>query len=178
MLRATLLTFMLSVTAADITAQANTKYTTLSIVFEESAPKDIFTIQNTGQCSTHPMLLRIDMSTSKSGLIFDPTDGGAGVQVFQPLEIRSGRNLIASVSEVRDGDNDVTFMLKSLKPDTVVSFTIDVDDTLPQSERGQTMISASEMQGATVEVKSDGKKALKSVFTDRSVARIKNIPCL
>ncbi len=173
-----LFTLIFAVAAFTNAGQANAAYTTLSVTFEESAPKDIFTIRNTGSCKTGALSLSIDLSSSKSGLIFDPTASGAGVEVFQPLEIQRGQNLVTSVSDVRDGDSKVTFALKSLKPEAVVSFTVDVDDTLRQSERGQTMISGSEMQGTSVLITHGSQTVLKSVFSAEATTFVKRVPCV
>ena len=162
---------------SDMSAHAGETQTTLSVVFEESAPKDIFTITNTGQCSVKALQLQIDLSSSESGLIFDPTGAGAGVNVFQPLEIESGRHLISSFSNVRDGDQKVTFVLKELKPGSALSFTTDVDDTLKQSERGQTMISGGEIQGASVNVQFDKGERRTATFSSKAMASIYSVPC-
>ena len=56
--------------------------------FVESAPKDRFVIENTGECEFENLVVEIDLSGSAGGLIFDTTATGAGVEVFQPFEVR------------------------------------------------------------------------------------------
>lgn len=126
----------------------------VSVVFREGAPKDRFTIENTGVCSLDGAVVTIDLSQSKAGLIFDVTGKGAGVEVFQPFELTAGSSYLAEVPTVRDGDNKVSLMLKSLPQSKSISFTIDVDDTVKQRE---ITVSSSEIQGAAVLLDSGGK---------------------
>ena len=146
------ITMVAAVLLSTAVAYSATKETALSVTFSESAPKDSFTITNVGDCSIDQLHLRIDLASSKGGLIFDPTSNGAGVQVFQPFEVVAGQSYITAVSEVSDGSQDVALRLKALIPGAKVSFTVDVDDTVPRarSELGQTRVSDAEISGAVI----------------------------
>lgn len=119
----------------------------ITVQFQESAPKDSFTITNSGSCPLGDVVLTLDLGASAAGLIFDVTGAGAGVSVFQPLEIVAGREYLASVPDVKDGDNVIRLPLQGLDAGATVAFTIDVDDT--KGTRA-TMISGSEITGAQV----------------------------
>lgn len=123
----------------------------VQVQFTEGAPKDRFTISNTGACALGPVDVTIDLSGSNAGLVFDVTGRGAGVEVFQPFELTSGSALLSSYSEVLDGDNSITLSLIDLPADQSLVFTIDVDDTLGAV---QTTVSRSEISGAGIRVKS------------------------
>jgi hypothetical protein len=115
--------------------------------FDESAPKDRFTITNTGNCALPLTSVTIDLTGSAAGLIFDVTGSGAGVNVFQPFELVAGEQYVTALPEVRDGDRAISLRLTGLGPNQRVAFTIDVDDTAGATE---SMISGSEINGATV----------------------------
>lgn len=117
--------------------------------FDEGAPKDRFTFVNEGKCALEDATIRLDLSGSKAGLIFDTTDKGAGVEVFQPLEFVSGVESLSALPSVGDGDTIIELKLTELNPNQPISFTIDVDDTMGGRE---TMVSDSEIQGATIQV--------------------------
>lgn len=119
----------------------------IAVRFQESAPKDSFTITNTGACPLGDVTLTLDLGASAAGLIFDVTAAGAGVSVFQPLEIIAGQEYLVSVPEVKDGDNVIRLPLQGLDAGASVAFTIDVDDTKGTTA---TMISGSEITGAQV----------------------------
>ncbi len=118
----------------------------LQVRFVEGAPKDRFTITNTG-CGLGPTAVTIDLSGSPYGLIFDVTGRGAGVEVFQPFELTAGSENLKTQPLVADGDNRLTLDLAGLPAGASVSFTIDVDDTRNSLE---TMVSNSEIVGASV----------------------------
>ena len=123
----------------------------ISVRFQESAPKDSFVITNAGTCPLGNITLTLDLGASAAGLIFDVTGAGAGVSVFQPLEIIAGREYLASVPEVKDGDSEISLPLQGLDAGATVAFTIDVDDTKGTTA---TMISGSEITGAQVVLES------------------------
>ncbi|MEM8540031.1 MAG: aggregation factor core [Pseudomonadota bacterium] len=135
----------------------------VSVVFREGAPKDRFTIENTGGCLLDGAIVTIDLSQSKAGLIFDVTEKGAGVEVFQPFELTSGASYLAEIPTVRDGDNKVSLVLGSLPQSKVISFTIDVDDTVNQRE---ITVSGSEIQGAAVLLNAGGKMSSSTFGTN------------
>ena len=81
-----------------------------------------------------------------SGLIFDITDGGPGVEAFQPFQIASGRDLLSETPKVRDGDKSITLQLDKFGQGQLVAFTIDVDDTGGNRE---ITVSNGEIRGTT-----------------------------
>jgi len=145
----------------------------LKIRFIEGAPKDRFTITNSGGCDLGPSVVTIHLSGSASGLIFDVTSEGMGVEVFQPFEMVSGRNLMAAMPTVRDGDSLIELQLLLLPPGDVVSFSIDVDDTAGSRE---ITVSGSEIVGAATAL-TIGKATLKGVFSADSTSLIKINNC-
>lgn len=132
--------------------------------FDEGAPKDRFTITNAGNCALPPSSVTIDLTASAAGLIFDVTGSGAGVSVFQPFQLVSGREYVSALPQVKDGDRVVSLKLKGLGTNQRVAFSIDVDDTAGANE---TIVSGAEIMGATVRV----GKALGTFGTD-NIARI------
>ncbi|WP_422064559.1 aggregation factor core [Shimia sp.] len=119
----------------------------LSVRFVEGAPKDRFEIKNEGDCVLRESVITLDMSTSQGALIFDVADGGAGVEVFQPFEVVTGKDALASVPAVMDGQNAVDLRISKLSSGDKISFTTDVDDTLGARE---ITVSGSEIADATV----------------------------
>ena len=101
----------------------------LEVRFIEGAPKDRFSISIDGACALHAASITIDLATAPAGLLFDVTDQGAGVHVFQPFELTAGRNLVLDLPLVKDGDKAVTLRVARLVSVQSIDFTIDVDDT-------------------------------------------------
>lgn len=148
--------------AADITAK-----------FSEGAPKDRFTLTNTGECVLPAMTVKLDLGTSPAGLIFDVTASGAGVEVFQPFELVSGAENLTELPAVVDGDSAIVLPLSGLGPNQSVSFTIDVDDTGGGRE---ITVNGSEIAGATV-IASFGANSVSGVFSDRATAIVHTAAC-
>ncbi|MBT8459636.1 MAG: aggregation factor core [Boseongicola sp.] len=144
---------------------ANTAHADLSVRFVEGAPKDSFRIENTGTCDIAASTLRLDLSASQGALIFDVTDTGAGVEVFQPFEMVDGSTALNSIPTVLDGQSAIDLDIKTLAPGAVISFTIDVDDTVGQRE---ITVSGSEIAGAMVSLE---RGRLLSTATFSSAAR-------
>ncbi|MEL7212227.1 MAG: aggregation factor core [Pseudomonadota bacterium] len=145
----------------------------LEIRFDEGAPKDRFTLSQTGDCTLGASEITIDLGGSAAGLIFDVTGTGAGVEVFQPFELTAGADQIASSPVVRDGDSAVVLSVTELAPDQSVAFTIDVDDTL--GARAIT-VSDAEIAGATVSVR-QGDRLLQATFDETASAQIAMPDC-
>lgn len=145
MIRLTLCTLLLSAT----TATAD-----LAVRFDEGAPKDRFTLTNTGDCALPAMVVTLNLGTAPAGLIFDVTGSGAGVEVFQPFEMVSGGDALAELPTVLDGDNAVKLKLNGLAAGANVAFTVDVDDTAGGRE---ITVSGSEIAGASVRMAMGGK---------------------
>ncbi|MEL7464385.1 MAG: aggregation factor core protein MAFp3, isoform C [Pseudomonadota bacterium] len=145
--------------------------------FIESAPRDIFEIKNTGTCATGPNAVEVDLSGSAGLLIFDTSSAGAGVNVSQPFVLTEGAKRVLSVSPVTDGDQRIRFELSTLAPGEALSFTIDVDDQLPASARGQTRVDGGEIAGAMLRVRA-GDAVLEAPFGAGSAARVAYSACL
>ncbi len=146
----------------------------IRIDFDEGAPKDRFTITNVGGCSLEAMGVTLDISTSPSGLIFDVTGSGAGVEVFQPFELTSGASLLVTEPRVTDGQQSILLNLSGLGKDQSIAFTIDVDDTT--SDR-QITVSGSEIAGAEVRVDMSGETSV-GVFGSDAVSRVDLTACV
>jgi len=142
-------------------------YSDITVSFIEGAPKDRFAIRNTGECPFKDLTLNVDLSSSTGNLIFDTTGSGAGVEVFQPFETDDGIELVSSAM-VQDGDKQLTIKVAELAPDTTVSFTIDVDDTLTNSELGQIRVGNSEIAGTQITVVSDNNPAATATIDNSS----------
>ncbi|AEI95380.1 MULTISPECIES: hypothetical protein [Roseobacter] len=138
------------------------------VAFDEGAPKDRFTIVNAGDCPLRDITITIDLGASAAGLIFDVTERGAGVQVFQPLELVVGRELLRDVPEVGDGDNSIALPIADFASGAEVAFTIDVDDTVGTRE---ITVSGAEIEGAKVAI-SHLAGVTEATFGADAVARI------
>lgn len=145
----------------------------LQVRFDEGAPKDRFTISNVGNCAVGATIVSIDLSGSPYGLIFDTTGSGAGVQVFQPFELTAGKDRLASIPVVKDGQNKITLNLLDLKPGETVSFTIDVDDTVNNRE---ITVADTEIVGATIAAESD-RGIVKASFEANARATLRSVGC-
>ena len=126
----------------------------VKVQFIEGAPKDRFVITNLGECDWGARKLKIDFSASNGGLIFDVTGSGAGVEVFQPLEITAGAGRLIEDPKISDGDQIVSLDLSGLGLDETIEFTTDVDDTNGTRE---ITVSNGEINGTTVSVLIGGK---------------------
>lgn len=146
---------LLSVAAA--VAVASAAFADLNVRFVEGAPKDRFLLENTGSCVLQSAFVTLDLGSSRAGLIFDVSNAGAGVEVFQPFEIVEGDFTVLNRPTILDGDTKLTLELSDLKPGDAVAFTIDVDDTVGQ--RAIT-VSDDEISGATVAVQSAGNQSV------------------
>lgn len=151
------------------TAQAN-----IAVRFDEGAPKDSFTITNTGACRDTPLSVSIDLQPSPAGLIFDVTGAGAGVEVFQPFEVTAGSDLVVGSDPILDGDQFLTLYVAPMEQGDVVSFTIDLDDTGGGRE---ITVSGAEIAGATVTVSTAGAFA-RAAFDDTAQALVVMPDCL
>ena len=149
------------------TAQAD-----IEIRFSEGAPKDRFIITNQGECKISNLTLDLDLSKSQGKLIFDITAAGSGVDVFQPFEITEGKMKLASGATVKDGDSSLSLQIESINPGERVSFTIDVDDTLPVSSLGMIRVAGSEIQGGEVTIQSVEIPKTSAVFGNNSRAMV------
>lgn len=145
----------------------------LSMQFREGAPKDRFTLTNTGDCALSAMTVTLDLGAAPAGLIFDTTASGAGVEVFQPFELVAGAELLRKTPAVLDGDAAIVLPLRGLAAGESVAFTIDVDDTGGARE---ITVNGSEIAGARL-VAEIGGQTLSAPFTEDAVATVKTYSC-
>ena len=146
----------------------------LHVQFQEGAPKDRFVVTNKGDCTIETAQITIDLSGSTGGLIFDVTEAGSGVEVFQPFEVVAGAEHMARWPAVQDGDQVVSLQLVDLGANKSVASTIDVDDTTGARE---ITVSGSEMQGATVSVML-GTQKISAVFGGTPEMMLETGECL
>lgn len=144
----------------------------INIRFIEGAPKDTFVIANAGTCTLNEFKVDIDLSASAGKLIFDTTAIGAGVEVYQPFEVKSGDLSLTGGQKVDDGKDQLSVMVASLAPQQTVSFTIDVDDQLTNSELGQIRVSNAEIAGAVARIHLNEATISEGIFNNRSRSSI------
>lgn len=144
----------------------------VEVTFVESAPKDRFVLHNTSQCALNDLTVHLDLSNSVGRLIFDTTATGAGVEVFQPFEVKKGNLKLISASEVKDGDSTLSLSIQSIAANDSVSFTIDVDDTLTQSELGNIRVSGSEITNALIEITTKEQQTSVAMFDNKGKAMV------
>ena len=149
-------------------------YADVQVRFVEGAPKDrfIFTASD-AFCEMGPIALTVDLRGSAGALLFDVAESGAGVEVFQPLEVVMGEDALLNVTTVADGDQSLTIELSALKPGVPFAFTIDVDDTLGARE---ITVSGSEILGAEVTLTS-GSETRTALFGENAEAVINWSSC-
>jgi hypothetical protein len=120
----------------------------VSLVFTESAPRDRFEIRNDSSPGQRIQRLTLDLSPSAGRLIFDTTEGGTGVEVFQPFRTEPGEARLSRLPVVDDGSDRITLDFTRFEPGQRFRFSIDVDDRLTTSDLGQIRVSGREMEGA------------------------------
>ena len=120
----------------------------VSLSFIEGAPKDRFVLTN-ATCGLSDATLRINLSTAPAGVIFDVTASGAGVEVFQPVEVVSGN---ATTSAVTDGDQVLTATLGPLAQGEQVIISADLDDLQTDGALGQIRVAGSEIAGVSATI--------------------------
>ncbi|WP_170507793.1 aggregation factor core [Ruegeria arenilitoris] len=145
----------------------------VQIRFIEGAPKDRFVLTNVGACEVDASTLKIDLSQSAGRLIFDVTEKGAGVEVFQPLEIVEGVDALRQLPLVVDGQNTIELEIAALAAGDKLAFTIDVDDTIGQRE---ITVTGSEIEGATVSY-ADAVETKTATFSSDAVVNVATKDC-
>ncbi len=150
----------------------------IEINFIESAPKDRFVITNVGSCSLTDVTVEFDLSQSAGQLIFDTTGTGAGVEVFQPFEVVSGEIVQVSAEGVQDGDSTLALRIINLPANDSASFTIDVDDTLTNSELGMIRVADSEIVGGLVQITVGNASSASASFDETSTALVELSACV
>ena len=145
----------------------------VQVRFVEGAPKDRFILENVGMCDVKSATLSIDLSPSAGRLIFDVTGSGAGVEVYQPLELVEGANSLFKFPSVADGQDYIDLEIDPLASGDNITFTVDVDDTIGQRE---ITVSGSEIKGAIVSYVSDTGDGT-AVFTSDALANLAISDC-
>lgn len=145
----------------------------INVQFIEGAPKDRFVIAVTG-CPLPTAQIALDLGTAPAGLIFDVTASGAGVEVFQPVELVSGQ---ASMATVTDGDQVLLLDVPGLTDGAPVTISADIDDTMANSASGQIIVRGSEIAGASVRVM-DGDMTYTGTFDEAGMARVAIPGCI
>ena len=115
----------------------------------------------------------MDLSTSQGALIFDVTNQGAGVEVFQPFEVVAGQDAFSAMPTIVDGQNLVELPISNLRPGANIAFTIDVDDTLGGRE---ITVTGSEISGATV-THMEATKNTTALFDKDAQAHVVGVSC-
>lgn len=152
---------------------ATTGQADLHVRFIEGAPKDRFEITNRSACAISGSTLTLDLAPSQGALIFDVTGSGAGVEVFQPFEIVSGRGALSTLPTILDGQNAVDLPISTLSSGASIAFTIDVDDTRGTRE---ITVTGFEISGATVKlVSTDGPQVAR--FGSDAKAQVTGLSC-
>ncbi|MEM6385247.1 MAG: aggregation factor core [Pseudomonadota bacterium] len=142
--------------------------------FVEGAPKDRFDIvAGANLCGETPVSVIIDLEGSAGALIFDVSETGAGVEVFQPFELVAGRDHVTSHSPVSDGDTSLRLDLDGLSKGKKVAFTIDVDDTIGARE---ITVTDAEIAGASVRLEVEGE-TVEAEFDGDAVASLNWTGC-
>jgi len=150
---------------------ATPSFADVQVQFIEGAPKDRFTVKNVGACALGAGELTIDFAASDAGLIFDVTNTGAGVEVFQPFEVTAGAQYLTALPTFSDGDQRATLSMAGLGQDEMIAFTIDVDDTNGTRE---ITVTDSEIRGATISLVTN--KAEYSTIMDANAQVVINTP--
>jgi len=125
------------------------------VQFFDGSPEDSIFIRNEDVCETGPVSITIDLRDSAGRLFFDITDAGAGFSVFQPFRIVGGMDFVDALTPVNDGTQAVTIRFLNIPPDGVTTITTDLDDALPGSPTGPTIVDGAEIAGALVTLSLD-----------------------
>jgi hypothetical protein len=128
----------------------------ISAKFIEGAPTDRFEIYNISGAEWTITRIAVDLSQAPAGLIFDIQEGGGGLEVFQPFRTASLSDLrpasLASFEGLEDGGQLLELKFSQFGKDETFAFTIDLDDSLENSERRQTQVVGNEIEGALLEI--------------------------
>jgi len=143
---------------------------TVLVVFDEGAPRDRMTITNVSEAAVDFEKISIDLTTSTGRLIFDTTDGGDGVEVFQAFQVESGDAVLAADPVAVDGGSMLDLSFASFGAGQSFTFSIDVDDQLENSDLGQIQVTGAEIEGASINVELTGGSSLTAMFASDSTA--------
>ena len=165
MLKIKFVTLLISMLSANV-------YADIEISFKDGAPKDEFVIKNTSTCDVKDISMTIDLLQSTGRLIFDTSESGKGVEVFQLFEVTRGQIALKTATKVNDGDTQLSLDIKAIAANDFASFTIDVDDTLSTSQLGNIRVTGNEIANASVLVNIHGDKVAKAAFDLNGKARV------
>jgi len=164
-------------------AMAQTCGPQMRVEFFESSPKDLFIIGNVSAPGWRVTDLAILLDGSRGALLFDTEFGGAGLSVYQPLEIAES-DIPVRLAEVQDGSRVMTLSFdpaQPLAPGGELTVTIDLDDTVQLADLGPTIISGNEIEGARVTATAVGREGQKTqingVFDRQGVALTDGFAC-
>ena len=124
----------------------------VSLVFTESAPRDLFEMSSGSSKGQSIQGTTLDLAGSAGRLVFDTVEGGTGVEVFQPFRVESGEARLANSPAVPDGSDRLELVFDRFEAGQRFRFSVDVDDRLTASELGQIRVSGREMEGALMTV--------------------------
>ena len=144
---------------------ASPAHADITVRFIEGAPKDRFVFVN-GGCPLAQVDVEIDLTGSQGCLIFDVTAAGAGVEVFQPVEVQSGTVVMTPAV---DGDQNLTFQIDGFKSGSEVIISADLDDVLTNGALGQIRVADQELSGAVVRMTINGQ-VTSAVFDTNTLA--------
>ena len=159
--------FSLCLMFAPAVAHADACGPRLVATFSEGAPADRFTLTNTSDPGWSVTEVEIDLGPSRGRVIFDVTERGAGLSVYQPFEEATGTAVIADRSEVTDGDTLLTLRFSRFAPGDTFGFTIDLDDT---AGIAPTVVSTDEIAEGVIRARftSDRGEATREGFFDEN----------
>ena len=141
-----------------------TVYADIQVSFKDGAPKDKFVIENTSTCAVKDISMTIDLLQSTGRLIFDTSESGKGVEVFQLFEVTRGQIALKANTQVNDGATQLSLDIKTIAANDFASFTIDVDDTLSTSQLGNIRVTGNEIANASVLININGDEIVKAAF--------------
>jgi len=128
---------------------------------------DGFSITNLDGCPLTDVEVKIDISSSLGGLVFDTFPGPPGLNRSQSLRIVGGSGYLAQTPVVRDGSQILTLKVKELPSEESVLIALDTDSkTSAWSDTG-------DIKGSTVVI-SDSEAV---TFNDRGTAHVPNGSC-
>lgn len=126
------------------------------------------TISNVSEAQADFRTVSIDLTESTGRIIFDTTDGGEGVEVFQAFQIEPGDAVLSADPIAVDGGSTLDLSFTSFGAGQSFTFSIDVDDQLEDSDLGQIQVTGAEIEGAIVEVELSTGSSLTAVFASDS----------
>lgn len=141
----------------------------------EGAPRDRFILEHLGSCRIERVVVTIDFSGAPTGVYFDVTPNGAGLNVSQPVQIIEGAGHVAETPAVLDGDQTLVLTLRDLEPGVRVVLTGDLDDVAPTSIAGRTRIGGDEILGSVLRARVGDRERVAD-FTSSGVATLPLCP--